>query len=62
MDVEDLTLEQMFALESEHPPFVGSRTSVFLTREVRRAAVKTQPDETKADIEQAVVRRKAQTA
>jgi hypothetical protein len=30
MGTEDLTLDEMFALEKEHPPLVGSRTSVFL--------------------------------
>ncbi len=30
MAVEDLTLDEMFALEKAHPPLVGSRTSVFL--------------------------------
>jgi len=30
MAVKDLTLDEMFVLEKEHPPLVGSRTSVFL--------------------------------
>ena len=30
MGLEDLTLDEMFELERDHPPLVGSRTAVFL--------------------------------
>ena len=38
MGVRDLTLEEMFALEKEHPPLIGSRTSVFLDPSERATA------------------------
>ena len=44
MAVNDLTLEEMFAVEKEHPPLVGSRTSVFLEPS-DRATARTRIDE-----------------
>jgi hypothetical protein len=57
MAVADLTLDEMFVLEKEHPPLVGSRTSVFLepfemhlqeTRRVSAANPKPKPGRTTA--------------
>jgi RNA polymerase sigma factor (sigma-70 family) len=39
MAIEDLTLDEMFALEKEHPPLVGSRTSVSLEPHERAGSV-----------------------
>jgi hypothetical protein len=44
MAINDLTLEEMFALEEAHPPLVGSRTSLFL-EPVERAIARAGLDE-----------------
>src|SRR6266436_8580017 len=42
MAVNDLTLDEMFALEREHSPFVGGRTGEFL-KPSERANAKPRP-------------------